>query len=457
MTTAASINASPSVTAGLDVRTVSTVTATALAVADMIGIGVFTSLGFQVASIPSAFAVLMLWIVGGIAALCGALAYAELAAAFPRSGGEYNFLSRIYHPAIGFLAGWISATLGFSAPIALAAMAFGEYFKGLVPGAPPLLLGLAVVWVVTFVHLKGITHSSKFQNISTIVKGALILALIVAGLAYGVPEQISFAPAASDLSYIASAPFAVSLVFVMYAYSGWNAATYIAGEIREPAVSLPRSIIAATLIVITSYVALNAVFLYTTPISAMAGQLDVALIAGKHIFGNVGGTIVGGLICIGLISSISAMTWIGPRVTMAMGKDHALFRKLSVTTKDGVPTYAILLQLVIVSLLLMTQSFEAVLDTIQFSLTLCSFLAVVGVIVLRWKEPGLPRPYRTWGYPITPLVFLGVTAFMMYHLVVERPLQSLAGLAIMLTGLAVYAYSQRRPMLGQDLNRTQHG
>ena len=457
MTTAASINASPSVTAGLDVRTVSTVTATALAVADMIGIGVFTSLGFQVASIPSAFAVLMLWIVGGIAALCGALAYAELAAAFPRSGGEYNFLSRIYHPAIGFLAGWISATLGFSAPIALAAMAFGEYFKGLVPGAPPLLLGLVVVWVVTFVHLKGIKHSSKFQNISTIVKGALILALIVAGLAYGVPEQISFAPAASDLGYIASAPFAVSLVFVMYAYSGWNAATYIAGEIREPAVSLPRSIIAATLIVITSYVALNAVFLYTTPISAMAGQLDVALIAGRHIFGNVGGTIVGGLICIGLISSISAMTWIGPRVTMAMGKDHALFRKLSVTTKDGVPTYAILLQLVIVSLLLMTQSFEAVLDTIQFSLTLCSFLAVVGVIVLRWKEPGLPRPYRTWGYPITPLVFLGVTAFMMYHLVVERPLQSLAGLAIMLTGLAVYAYSQRRPMLGQDLNRTQHG
>ncbi|MBN9246823.1 amino acid permease [Hyphomicrobium sp.] len=446
MTTAASMPAPSSIAPRIDVRTVSTVTATALAVADMIGIGVFTSLGFQVASIPSVFPVLLLWIVGGIAALCGALAYAELAAAFPRSGGEYNFLSRIYHPAIGFLAGWISATLGFSAPIALAAMAFGVYFKAIIPDISPLFLGLAVVWIVTAVHLSGIKHSSKFQNISTIVKGTLILALIIAGLAYGTPQPISFAPSAADMDYIASAPFAVSLVFVMYAYSGWNAATYIAGEIREPSVSLPRSIVAATLIVITSYVALNAVFLYTTPISAMAGQLDVALVAGKHIFGEFGGRIVGGLICIGLISSISAMTWIGPRVTMAMGKDHAMLRALSRTTSDGVPRTAILLQLGIVSVLLMTQSFEAILDTIQFSLTLCSFLAVLGVIVLRWTSPDLPRPYRTWGYPITPLIFLGVTAFMMYYLVVERPLQSLAGLAIMLTGLAVYAFAQQRSM-----------
>ncbi|GAJ11168.1 unnamed protein product, partial [marine sediment metagenome] len=145
-------------------------TAVALTVADMIGIGVFTSLGFQVKDIPSAFSVLMLWIVGGIAALCGALSYAELSAAFPRSGGEYNFLSRIYHPAIGFLAGWISATVGFSAPIALSAMAFGVYFKGIVPDASPLLIGLAVAWLITFVHLSGVKHSANFQNASTLIK-----------------------------------------------------------------------------------------------------------------------------------------------------------------------------------------------------------------------------------------------------------------------------------------------
>jgi APA family basic amino acid/polyamine antiporter len=454
MTTATSITASSSMTSGLDVRTVSTLTATALAVADMIGIGVFTSLGFQVQDIPSAFSVLLLWIIGGIAALCGALAYAELSAAFPRSGGEYNFLSRIYHPAVGFLAGWISATVGFAAPIALAAMAFGVYFKGVVPAASALLLSLAVTWIVTLVHLSGIKHSSRFQNVSTLIKGALIIALIIAGLAYGNPQPISFAPSHNDLGFISSAPFAVSLVFVMYAYSGWNAATYIAGEIREPAVSLPRSIIAATLIVITLYVALNAVFLYTTPIASMAGQLDVALIAGKHIFGDVGGRIVAALICIGLVSSISAMTWIGPRVTMAMGFDHTMLAPLSRTTSEGVPTTAILVQLGIVTLLLLTQSFEAVLDTIQFSLTLCSFLAVVGVIVLRWKAPDLARPYRTWGYPVTPLVFLAVTAFMMYHLIIERPLQSLAGLGIMLAGLAIYALSQSRLGRGEEFNRT---
>ena len=236
-------------------------------------------------------------------------------------------------------------------------MAFGFYFKGIVPGASPLLLGLAVAWLITFIHLSGVKHSANFQNVSTLIKAALIVGLIIAGLAVGEPQPISFAPSANDVNYMASAPFAVSLVFVMYAYSGWNAATYIAGEIRDPAVSLPRAIIAATLIVVALYVALNAVFLYTTPIEAMAGQLDIGLIAGKHIFGEVGGRIVGALICIGLISSISAMTWIGPRVTMTMGIDHPLLAPLSQTSRDGVPTTALLLQLAIVSVLLMTQSF----------------------------------------------------------------------------------------------------
>ncbi len=443
MTMAVTSSAGPSDANGLSLRSVSVLTATTLAVADMIGIGVFTSLGFQVKDIPSAFPVLLLWIVGGIAALGGALAYAELAAAFPRSGGEYNFLSRIYHPAVGFLAGWVSATVGFAAPVALAAMAFGEYFQGVVPDAPPLAAGLAVVWLVSLVHLSGVRHGSTFQNVSTLLKIVLIVVLIVAGLALAEPQPISFAPAAGDLSYIAGAPFAVSLVFVMYSYSGWNAATYIAGEVEDPQRSLPISIIAATLIVIALYVGLNFVFLYSTPIDKMAGQLDVAQIAGEHIFGATGGHIVGGLICLGLVSSISAMTWIGPRVTMSMGEDVALMRAFSRRTAAGVPAVAILFQLVIVTLMMMTRSFEAVLEYIQFSLTLCAFLAVLGVIVLRLTRPTLIRPYRTWGYPLTPLVFLGVTLFMMYYLVIERPVQSLAGLATVLAGLIIYFISRR--------------
>lgn len=427
----------------LDGAAVSTLTATAIAVADMIGIGVFTSLGFQVKDIPSAFSLIMLWVVGGIAALGGALSYAELATAFPRSGGEYNFLSRIFHPAIGFLAGWVSATVGFAAPVALAAMAFGEYFEGVVPGAPPLILGLSLVWLVSFVHLCGLKQSSAFQNISTFLKLALILVLIIAGFAFGARQPISFAPSSEDLGYIFSAPFAVSLVFVLYSYSGWNAATYIAGEVREPQRTLPRSILAGVLVVLALYVGLNAVFLYTTPMERMAGQLDVALIAGQQIFGEVGGRIVGALICLGLVSSVSAMTWIGSRVTMVMGEDIPALRPFARKTKNGVPAVAILFQLAMVNLMLFTRSFEAVLEYIQFSLTFCSFLTVLGVIALRYTQPDLARPYRTWGYPVTPLVFLTVTLFMMCYLIQERPAQSIAGLATMLAGLLVYALSQK--------------
>jgi basic amino acid/polyamine antiporter, APA family len=422
----------------LETSTVSMLTATAIAVADMIGIGVFTSLGFQVKDIPSGFSLTMLWIVGGIVALCGALAYAELAAAFPRSGGEYNFLSRIYHPAIGFIAGWVSATVGFAAPVALAAMAFGEYFDGVVQGAPPLALGLGVVWLVSLVHLGGVRHGSAFQNASTILKVALIVVLIVAGFAWGTPQAVSFAPSMNDLHYLTGAPFAISLVFVMYSYSGWNAATYIAGEIDEPRRSVPRALLNATLIVLALYVALNVVFLYTTPIERMVGQIDVALIAGQHIFGDAGGRIVGALICAGLVSAISAMTWIGPRVTMVMGEDVPMLRMFARKTKNGVPAAAILCQLGFVNLLLITGSFKAILEYVQFSLTFCSFLTVLGVIVLRYTQPELPRPYRAWGYPVTPLIFLSVTLFMMLYLVVEQPVQSLAGAFTMLTGLLVY-------------------
>ena len=184
---------------------------------------------------------MVLWLVGGIMALCGALSYAELAAAFPRSGGEYNFLSRIYHQAVGFMAGWVSATVGFAAPVALAAMAFGQYLTGVIPGSPPLLMALLVVWLVTAVQLAGIQQAAAFQNISTLLKVALILLFIVAGFAVGEPQAVSFAPSAADWGYITSAPFFISLFYVMYSYAGWNAATYIASEIRDPRRDLPLS------------------------------------------------------------------------------------------------------------------------------------------------------------------------------------------------------------------------
>ena len=424
--------------------TVSVAVATAIVVADMVGVGVFTSLGFQVKDIPSGFAILTLWTVGGIVALCGVFSYSELGAMFPRSSGEYNFLSRAYHPAFGFVAGFVSATVGFAAPVALAAIALEQYGRSIFPNAPPLLLALGTVWAVSLVQLSGVRHSSTFQLISTILKVVLIMAFLIAGFVIGTPQALTFAPQVQDIGYVASAPFAIGLVFVMYSFSGWNAATYIVGEMRDAGQNLPRALFAGTLIVLVLYVTLNAVFLHTAPIDKLAGQIDVARIAGTYIFGEVGGRIVGAMICIGLISSISAMMWIGPRVMMTMGEDIPALRVFSRKSTQGAPAYAILFQLTVATLMLFTRSFEAVLDFIQFALLFCSFFTVLGVIKLRIMQPDLPRPYRAWGYPVTPIIFLLVTLFMMYYLVVDRPLQSFFGALIMVSGLLIYVVFRKR-------------
>lgn len=420
---------------------ISQTTATALVVANMIGTGVFTSLGFQIAGIPSGFAIVLLWVVGGLIALCGALAYGELAAALPRSGGEYHFLSEIFHPAVGFLAGWISATVGFAAPIALSAMACATYLHGIFPACPPLWTSLVIVWVITLVHLRDARTGSAFQNVFTFLKVVLTLSFITAGFAFGHRQPLAFLPAAADAGLVFSGPFAVSLVFVMYAYSGWNAATYITSEIRDPARAVPRALLVGTLTVMALYVALNAVFLYTTPVGEMKNQVEIGLIAGRHIFGPLGGNIVGGIICLGLISSVSSMVWVGPRVAMTMGEDLPALRWLAIRSRLDRPVVAIVLQFAIVNVLLLTATFEKVLLYIQFTLIFCSFLTVLGVIVLRVRRPDLPRPCKMWGYPFTPVVFLVFSAFMMYFTVRERPAESLAGLATLLAGLVVYGIS----------------
>ena len=287
-------------------------------------------------------------------------------------------------------------------------------------------------------------HSSTFQLIATILKVVLIVAFLACGFVIGTPQPVSFAPQASDFSHIISAPFAISLVFVMYSFSGWNAATYIIGEMKSRSAICRAPCCSGTLIVLVLYVALNAVFLHTAPVDKLAGQLDVARISGSYIFGEFGGRIVGAMICIGLISSISAMMWIGPRVMMTMGEDIPALRIFARRSANGAPAYAILFQLAVASLMLFTRSFEAVLEFIQFALLFCSFFAVLGVIKLRITHPDLPRPYRAWGYPFSPLVFLLVTGFMMYYLLTERPLQSFLGILIMLSGLLIYAVFRKQ-------------
>jgi APA family basic amino acid/polyamine antiporter len=270
------------------------------------------------------------------------------------------------------------------------------------------------------------------------VKLLLIGALIAAGLFVQPKQPISFLPASGDTIAIFGAPFAVALVYVMYSYSGWNAAAYISGEIKQPGKNVPRSLLVGTGLVIVIYVLLNAVFLATTPVQDLKGRLDVALIAGKHIFGTNGGRVAGAVICLGLVSAISSMTWIGPRVSMSMGEDHWWLRLLARKNLHGIPTTAIVLQLLIVNLLLLTRSFESVVQYTQFSLLLCSLFTVLGVMVLRATRPEIARPYRVWAYPMPPIIFAVITLWMMFYLLRWKAIESLAGLATALVGLLLY-------------------
>jgi APA family basic amino acid/polyamine antiporter len=233
----------------------------------------------------------------------------------------------------------------------------------------------------------------------------------------------------------------------MYSYAGWNAATYIVGEIRNPQRNVPKAIALGTLLVTVLYLALNATFLNAAPMSDLAGKLDVGHVAAEHIFGVTGGKIMSALICLGLASSISAMTWLGPRVLNTMGEDMKILAPLAACDERGVPVTGLFVQLAIVITLLLTASFNTVLTAVQFSIQLGSFATVVGLIVLRIKQPDLPRPYRCWGYPITPLLFLGISLWMMAFLMLDTVTReaSLYGLGLILLGWIIYLISPRTP------------
>ncbi len=435
-----------------DRRSIGFSTATAVVAANMIGTGVFTSLGFQLLSLDTGFAIVALWLVGGIAALCGALSYGELSGAMPRSGGEYFLLSRVYHPVVGFLSGWVSVVVGFSAPIAAAAMAMGQYLSrvlvqtGVISpdqrGLAVSLVALAAVTLISIVHLLNVKVVSRFQVVFTTLKVSLIVALIVCGFALAKAQPISFLPSRAAIDSMLSPAFAVSLIYVMYAYSGWNAAIYVASDIKHPGRNLPLSLVFGTLIVILLYAPLNAVFLYSAPVEQLKGQLDVGYVAASHIFGGTGGLIMGLLISIGLVSAISSMVWAGPRVTQVMGEDVRVLEWLARKNANGVPYVSLGFQYLLVVALIVTSSFDAIVNYIGFILSLSAFLTVLGVFVLRVTQPDLPRPYRVWGYPVTPIVFLLVTGWMMVFVIKARPMVLAAGAVTLLAGLVVYIANQ---------------
>lgn len=415
--------------------------------ANMIGTGVFASLGFQVQAVPSAFLILVLWTLGGLVALCGALTYAELASALPRSGGEYNFLSEAYHPAVGLMGGFVSVVVGFTAPIALTAMLIGQYVAAAWPGAPALWISIAMVLGLAGVHSLTVKASGDFQIVITSLKIVLILAFIFVGFWKGFHHPEIFKPRPADLGMAFSAPFAISLMWVLYSYSGWNAAAYIIGEVRDPQRTVPIALLLATGSVTVLYVALNAVFLGSGPMEGFAGVREVGEIAARNLLGEQGGRIMSGLISAGLISAISAMTWAGSRVAQMVGRDFYALRFLSRTSRGGIPHVALLLQTALVMLMITTLTFETVLLYAQFAITLCGFLTVLGVIVLRWRRPELPRPFKCWGYPLTPLIFLALNLFTLVYSAAGQPLHAAASVVTLMFGIGLYFLVRRGNMV----------
>lgn len=410
----------------------------------MIGTGVFTSLGFQLLEIQSPFVILLLWFVGGVTALCGALCYAELGAALPRSGGEYNFLTETYHPSVGFVSGWISATIGFTAPTALAAITFGTYLASVFPQLSPRWLAAGLIVVMAAAHATTRRTSGATQRAFTYLKVALIAAFCVVGWTVtDAPQDIALLPTVGDGTLIASGSFAVALIYVNYAYAGWNAATYVIDELDRPRENLSRVLLLGTVVVMALYLLLNFTFLYAAPMSELAGKLEVGYVAAQYILGETGASIMGVVLALLLVSTVSAMTLAGPRVLMVIGQDFTALRFFARTNAHGVPVVAILGQSALAIAFVLTATFDSILVFAGFTLGVSTLATVASVFVLRWRGPGLERPYRIPLFPLPPLVFLALMGWTLAYLLVQRPLEGLAGLGILAAGGVFYVVSRR--------------
>ena len=413
-------------------------TAALFVVANMIGTGVFTSLGFQVAAIPSSFPILLLWVVGGVIALCGAMVYGELGSALPHSGGEYALLRRTMHPAAGFAAGFVSATVGFAAPTALAAMAMAAYLTPLVPGLPVTHAAAAVVILFTVVHSLSVRWGSGVNDLLTAAKIVLVAGFCVAGFfAPPVIRPLEYWP--GDFNRMLGPGFAVSLIFVSYAYTGWNAAAYVVGELRRPE-RLARALVGGTLLVTVLYFLVNFVILRAVPLYHLEGTIEVGYLAADRVFGDMGGRVMSGLLALVLASTVSAMVFLGPRVVRAMGEDEPLLGSLAVSDSGGVPRRALALQLVMILTMLYSGTFEQVLLYAGFTLNLMTAATVAGVFRLRAGrvEGAVTGRFRTPLHPFLPMLFLVMSGWALGYTLFARPAESLLGLSTALVGALLY-------------------
>lgn len=432
-------------------RTLGLFPATNIVVANMIGAGIFTTSGLLMSGLNDPVLMLVLWFAGGVIALFGALSYAELGATIPAAGGEYRFLSDLYHPLFGFLSGWVSFIVGFSAPIAASALGFSEYFcralpiipdwfesSGLMnPAATKKILSISVILIFTSIHYCGLKYGTLVQNFLTLLKVALIGLLLVAGFLSGNGSISNFSANGGVSAGIEGwKTIGLSLMWIMFAYSGWNAATYLGAEIRNPAKTLPLSLIIGTGIVMLLYLGLNTLYIYSIDPQSMKGVISIGGLAMGNLFGKSAEILFSLLIAFALFSSLSAFIIIGPRVYYAMAKDGLFFKSVSrLHPRFKVPSNSIVLQSVIAIILALSGTFEQVLTYMGFALGIFPILTVIGVFRLRKRHPDA---LRMAGFPYTQVFYVTTGVLILFLAFLERPLESSIALLTAAAGVPAY-------------------
>jgi APA family basic amino acid/polyamine antiporter len=450
------------VTEGL-LRQLGVVSAAALVVSNMIGTGIFTTSGFLAGQLGAPSLVLGIWLVGALCALTGAFCYSELGVNFPSSGGEYVYLTNAYGPSWGFMTGWISFVAGFSAPIAAAALAFADYLGYFFPalkqenaqfalnlGAWTLKFGGAqvaaccLILFLTLLNLFGVQRVARFQNVFTGLKVTVILSFIVLGFTAGTGDWSHFHQAAvrTSTSPILS-QFAISLFWIYGSYSGWNAATYVAEELKKPERTLPLALTAGTVLVAALYFALNAVFIYGVPLETMKGQIAIGSLVATHLFGPEMASLFGALMALSLVSTVNAMVTIGPRVYYAMAKNRAFFASAAkVDPRWHTPVNAIVWQ-GMASILMTFVPFGNLFFYISLTLNLSAGLSVASLFVFRKRQGWRRLPVVNFAYPLMPGFFLLVSAWMYYVGITLEPVVSLATALTVGVGALIYHFRIR--------------
>jgi APA family basic amino acid/polyamine antiporter len=425
--------------------------ATNIVIANMIGAGIFTTSGLLMSGLDNPILMVALWGFGGIIALCGALSYGELGAAMPGAGGEYLFLSRIFHPVFGFLSGWVSFIVGFSAPIAASAMGFSEYFCRAVPAFSQWLtsagimndvwtkkiISVSLILIFTFIHYRGIKTGARIQNLLTVLKVLLIAVLLFAGFSSANGSFENFrSEKLLNQGFAGWKTMGLSLMWIMFAYSGWNASTYLGAEIKNPSKILPRSLIYGTGIVILIYLALNVLYVYGINPEQMKGVISVGGLAMGNLFGKPAEVLFSLLIGFALFSSLSAFIIIGPRVYYSMARDGLFFKSVArIHPKFMVPSNSILLQCLIACILALSGSFEQVLTYMGFALGIFPVLTVAGVFKQRRSDPSA---LRLPGFPLTQIVYIAAGIMILVLSFLERPTESSIALVTVLVGIPMF-------------------